>query len=282
MYQWNLTMDVAGAMERLPLGRCCNISPSLRWMWSFQKSAFGNASEGGVAPNGWCWICGSTKDLLSFELEILLKKGALAHPLCRNCKDNKAGKFRILSQKKIRASPPTFEVNDLVMASFSHGENIIFHAAKIVSPIVNLGSLAYRIRFFDSVNEADNTNRYVDQLRPFVKKGDLVMADWRLGEPYEACITLIHIPSATSSSSASTLPAIKVNVKFIADGETLSNLPITRIKVPKAKVVETFTEKKKKRGVAKSSGNGKSSGRSAMKKKISEAPKSFIEVPKIF
>ena len=231
---------------------------------------------------GWCWICGSTKDLLSFELEILLKKGALAHPLCRNCKDNKAGKFRILSQKKIRASPPTFEVNDLVMASFSHGENINFHAAKIVSPIVNLGSLAYRIRFFDSVNEADNTNRYVDQLRPFVKKGDLVMADWRLGEPYEACITLIHIPSATSSSSASTLPAIKVNVKFIADGETLSNLPITRIKVPKAKVVETFTEKKKKRGRGGAVNQAGDQPRKKEKRKNSEAPKSFIVVLKIF
>jgi len=141
------------------------------------------------------------------------------------------------------------EESKTTMASFSHGKNINFHAAKIVSPVVNLGSLAYRIRFFDSANEAANTNRYVDQLRPFVKKGDLVMADWRLGEPYEARITKIHIPSSTSSSSsASTLPAIKVNVKFIADGETLSNLPITRIKVPKAKAVEKFTEKKKKRG----------------------------------
>ena len=105
------------------------------------------------------------------------------------------------------------------------------------------------------------------------------MADWRLGEPYEACITLIHIPSATSSSSASTLPAIKVNVKFIADGETLSNLPITRIKVPKAKVVETFTEKKKKRGRG---GSKSSEGPATKKRKNSEAPKSFIVVLKIF
>ena len=181
-------------------------------------------------------------------------------------------------------------MNDLVMASFSHGKNINFHSAKIVSPVVNLGSLAYRIRFFDSANEAANTNRYVDQLRPFVKKGDLVMADWRLGEPYEARITKIHIPSSTSSSSsASTLPAIKVNVKFIADGETLSNLPITRIKVPKAKAVGSQRRRRSggwRRAVATGNavGTRNRAGDQPRKneKRISEAPKSFIEVPKIF
>ena len=89
------------------------------------------------------------------------------------------------------------------------------------------------------------------------------MADWRLGDPYKARITKVHMPQPVSSPSASTLPAIKVNVKFIADGETLSKLSITKIKIPEAKGVETFKVTKKKR---KATGN-RIKGKQATQKK---------------
>jgi hypothetical protein len=102
------------------------------------------------------------------------------------------------------------------MGEFSSGKNSNFHPAKIVSVLSNLGTLAFKIRFFDSSSSDDLQPRYVDQLRPFVKKGDLVMADWRIGEPYEARITRLHVPrvSLAADSSPALLPEILVDYKF--------------------------------------------------------------------
>ena len=236
---------------------------------SFYKTAFGDLSQGGVAPDGWCWICGSTKDILTFELEGLLNKGMRAHPVCKNCRENKDGKFRIVARKKTSFVLPKFKIGDHVMGEFSSGGNTNFHPAKIVSTISHLGTLAFKIRFFDSRSSEDTHSRYLNQIRPFVKKGDLVMVDWRSGEPYKARITMIHIPAEgvpTGADSPVILPKILVDVKFESDGKILNKKSITTIKIPLVKEGEPFVKAKVKR---KRATKKASTGRSTKKRKTS-------------
>ncbi len=53
----------------------------------YRTRAFGQESEGGVAPNGFCFACGSTSNILVLERLQLIESGApTVYPLCASCK----------------------------------------------------------------------------------------------------------------------------------------------------------------------------------------------------
>jgi hypothetical protein len=233
-------------------------SCSRMFLSSFKVKAFGSASEGGLAPLGFCWACGGTENMLEFERLQLLEAYAEVFPMCKNCHEVRNISFCVGIKKKMN-KPKTAEkvtgsnlrpVGSYCLAKYRTKEKkVVWYPAVIIR--LKSGGF-YDVLFFDHEVQLDVAEK---ETRDMVSKGSLVLAFWRADAWHNAILEDIDFADAPPldasliETNGISLPLATVSIRFVDDDVKLDDQPLKNICVPHkllAKAAAGVTKRRRK------------------------------------
>jgi hypothetical protein len=197
----------------------------------YRAKAFGKASEGGVAPHGFCYACGTRENILVLErLDIIADGTPTVSPLCAACK---ARGIDFRSRKSTQTNlgrgaaalqqpaAVNWAVGMLCMARYktSAGKTLLFPAR--VTGCGKAGEGPYDVSFFDG---DDGKELPQSSLEPFVAVGSMVYAKWNSNTKdfFAGKITAVHEIG----------PKVSVDILYTDDEKVRKNCPLSQIYRP--------------------------------------------------
>lgn len=210
---------------------------STRMMDPYFTKAFGSFENGCLAPDGWCFSCGSTENMCVFGRAALLQKHTTVYPLCYICHVTKNIAFTTRSPKKMPKTKGTvWKKLDLVCAlctSFingNEGKKKKYYFPGRIQDVLEGGK--YNIKFYDGDFVKNVISKRIIR---FVKVNDIVMAKYNTTQQFPAKITKLEIIPKDDSNL---LPFVKVDVTFTEDNRKLTGRSIRTILIHPSSVLD--------------------------------------------
>jgi hypothetical protein len=228
----------------------------------YRTKAFGKLDEGGIAPNGFCYACGATENLLVLErLEIIQSGTPTVSPLCAPCRERGID-FRVRRSAKTNygrataTSTSTTTSNkwvpgSLCMARFKKaapGAKVLYFPAMIKSSGKD-GKGPFDVWYFDGDKDSGLP---ISSIWPFVDRDSMVYAKFNSNTKsyFPAKVTAVNnLVTITPTTCLDKLPKVTVDLLFTDDDLVRKACPLAQIYKP-ARVSPVVEETKKDKKAA--------------------------------
>jgi hypothetical protein len=240
----------------------------------YRSKAFGKVVDGGLAPNGFCYACGGTENLLVLErLDIIAAGTPTVSPLCSTCKDRgiefrcrKSSQTNLGRGDSSKLHPPIEWVSGmLTMARYKTKSSKTLLYPGLVTSCGPSNNGPYGVLFFDG-DVLENVP--LSALEPFVSVNTMVYAKFNKNTEgfYPARVTAVHTTSASGATSVKELPDVTVDLLFTDDNETRKKCPLSQLYRPLRENSFSMPAGKSARDVASATGTTSATKRGKRKR----------------